>query len=354
MIDGGLIGEQLFAWWEGYNDDYLDGTLRPPVLRIAEQAALGTWQPETRTLAISARHLADDPWLAVMETLRHEMAHQYADEVLFAAGEPPHGPKFKEACRRLRVCPRANGDSAAFTPDARETTARSTLLDRVHKLLSLSTSPNEHEAESALRKAREILLRHNIGEAEVGASRDFGMRWLGPARPRHQLWEYQLASILSDFFFVRSIWVPTFDPATLQRCSVLEVHGTTGNLAMADYVHGYLTRVLDDLARQYERRVGRLGALERARFFAGVLGGFSQKLAAEGRRLAAEHALVWKGDPRLEDEFRHHHPHIRTKRGSGLRRTRAYDDGREEGGKLTLRKPIDAEKRGFGGYLGGR
>jgi hypothetical protein len=227
------------------------------------------------------------------------------------------------------------------------------VLDKIHKLFALSTSPNEHEAESALRKAREILLRHNVGEAELRENRDFGLRWLGTPRPRRQLWECRLAGILTDFFFVLSVWVPTFDPRTGRKGSVLEVHGTAGNLAMAEYVHGYLTRVLDDLARDYERRVGRLGARERARFFAGVLGGFSDKLAAEGRRLESQHALVWKGDPRLDEHYRYHHPRIRTTRSSGLQRTRAYEDGHSEGGKLTLRKPIDAEQRGFGGYLTG-
>ena len=257
---GTTAGRELVNWWEHYNSLYLDRALRPPVLRIADQKTLGTWQLATRTLTISARHLFDDLWPAVLETLRHEMAHQYADEVLFASDEPPHGPKFREACRRLRVSPRASADPTAFRHEAGPAPERSVVLDKIHKLFALSTSPNEHEAESALRKAREILLRHNVGEAELRENRDFGLRWLGTPRPRRQLWECRLAGILTDFFFVLSVWVPTFDPRTGQKGSVLEVHGTPGNLAMAEYVHGYLTRVLDDLARDYERRVGRLGA----------------------------------------------------------------------------------------------
>ena len=173
------FARELGKWWDYYNSLYLRGALRPPVLRVAETAPLGAFARETRTLTISAAHLANDPWLGVMETLRHEMAHQYADEVLGAAGEPPHGPKFRAACQLLRVSPRACGEGHEVTHDTARSAGRSAVLDKVHKLLSLSSSPNEHEAELALRKARELLLRHNISAAELAGTRTFGVRRLG-------------------------------------------------------------------------------------------------------------------------------------------------------------------------------
>ena len=40
------------------------------------------------------------------------------------------------------------------------------ILDRIEKLLRLSESPNAHEAEAALLKAREMMARHKLGTAD--------------------------------------------------------------------------------------------------------------------------------------------------------------------------------------------
>ena len=82
----------LFQEWEWFNTHFLREALKPPVFEVSEHAGrLGHWDSHTRTLSISGRHILEDPWLAVVETLRHEMAHQYAHEVLGASGEAAHG-----------------------------------------------------------------------------------------------------------------------------------------------------------------------------------------------------------------------------------------------------------------------
>ena len=43
----------------------------------------------------------------MIETLKHEVAHQLAMSE-GGADEPPHGPRFQEACRRLFADPRAS------------------------------------------------------------------------------------------------------------------------------------------------------------------------------------------------------------------------------------------------------
>ena len=105
--------------------------------------------------------------------------------------------------------------------------------------------------------------------------------------------------------------------------------------------------------RAVRRRAGRLGAHDRARFYSGVLTGFTAKLNEEQRTLETTHALVWKGDPRVEEHLRYHHPSIRHRSRQGPLQTRAYTEGKAEGKKLTLRKPLEAERGGFGGYLPG-
>ena len=161
------------------------------------------------------------------------------------------------------------------------------------------------------------------------------------------------ASILNDFFFVSVIWVHTFDAVRRVRGTVLATYGVGANLEMAEYVHGYLTRVLDGLWTAYRERRQLRGNRERLRYFAGVLNGFRGKLESQDQQLRSQHALVWKGDPELDSFVRHHHPSIRTGHAGGSVRSKAYEDGVEAGRAVTLRRPIGGSKGGFGGFLTG-
>jgi len=136
---------KLYAWWRHYNEEYLDGALVLPLIELGGGGAvLGSWDTTHRRLRIAAGHIAADPWLRVMDTLRHEMAHQYVAEVLQAADEAPHGEAFRRACKKLRCQPaaRAVGTSKRDAADQ--------LLQRLQKVLSLTDSCNEHEAETAV------------------------------------------------------------------------------------------------------------------------------------------------------------------------------------------------------------
>jgi len=324
-------GPELLVWWQYYNDLYAGGALREPALKISSASSrLGEWQRDLRILSISQAHIETDPWLEVMDTLRHEMAHQYVDEVLRVFDEPPHGPAFRKACELLRVGSSLDGDS-----DDR-------VLGVVSKLLALAGSPNEHEARLALAKARELLLKHNIEEAEVGGTRRFGLRHLGPVRGRHHHHETVIGTLLRDYFFVKVIWVHTYDPRRGRPGSVLEVHGTETNLEMAEYVYAYLTNTLDLLWGEYQKTGRPRG--ERLRYFAGVVEGFRDTLQRQAVVIEERHALVFKGDRQLDEHVRYHHPRVASRRTGGARVTQAFHDGKREGRNLRLRKPISRSR----------
>jgi hypothetical protein len=342
--------QELYRWWQWFNSQYLRGALRRPVIVVTDgESKLGAWKRETRTLAIAARHIAEDPWLDVLETLRHEMAHQLADEVLGGADETPHGPAFAAACDKLRVRPGARRQGHA-TAEAGESDR---LRDVVAKLLSLASSPNEHEAAAAMRKARHLLLKYNIDQVERDVERRFGSRTLGPVRGRHHPWEQTLASLLNDYFFVEVIWVGSFDARTARRGTQLAIYGTETNLELADYVHAYLTGLVDQLWRDYKRARGLSGDRERLRYYEGLLRGFLQKLAEQQTRLVAEHALVPVRDDKLHDFFRWHHPRVRTTLTAGVAPSRVYQDGKRAGRGIDIRRPLATRGDGVRGQLPG-
>lgn len=348
-------GAELLSWWRYYNDLYLGSRLREPVLQFSRsETRLGSYEQETRTLSISEAHVRRHTWLAVMETLRHEMAHQYAFEVLRATDEPAHGPAFRRSCELLRVSASARGTGEEVTDGkVADDRQHSAIVIRISKLLSLSTSPNENEAQAAINKARELLLKHNIDALDLNPERQFGARWLGAVKGRHPHHEQLLAAILGEFFFVSPIWVHSYDAERQLHGTVLAVYGAGANLEMAEYVHDYLSGVLDVLWADYKQRNKLRGNRERLRYFAGVLHGFQAKLRSQDETLRTEHALVWTGDPALQEFVRHCHPSIRTGYSGGGARGKAYEDGLEEGRSVSLRRPIRGSKGGFGGFLTG-
>src|SRR5687768_13214555 len=88
-----------------------------PVIQLFDSLTLwGQWNPMTRTILISRRLVSERSWYCVESILRHEMAHQWVNDVLgSSAGD--HGEDFEFACRKLGVPPefsRAGADVATL------------------------------------------------------------------------------------------------------------------------------------------------------------------------------------------------------------------------------------------------
>jgi hypothetical protein len=341
-LEAALLGALADAW-RTLNQTYLRGALRPPVFELVDGAArLGEWRPATRTLALQRALVVERPWGVVVEVLKHELAHQYVTEVLGDPDPTPHGPAFRALCERLGFDARAVGLPGAG-PDAPPAEAAARVLGRIAKLLSLASSQNRHEAETAMARAQELMLKHNL---EAPAT-SYGFRHLGVPTGRTTEPERILANLLGDHFFVEVIWVPVWRPRLGKRGSVLEVAGSPVNLEMAAYVHDFLRRTADRLWLDYRRERG-VGNRDRIDFLAGVMTGFADKLAAQARASAAA-GLVWVADADLGRYHRRRHPYVRWTRHTGAARTEARLHGQAAGRAIVLSRPI--ETRGGGGRL---
>lgn len=339
---------QLYYWWQDYNETYLHKALSKPLITIDMAThRLGSWDSHTRMISISDRHIETDPWLSVMDTLRHEMAHQYVDEVLKPEGEPPHGPAFRTACERLRCDPRATGE-ANRPPEAPEV-REDLMMRKLTKVLALANSPQEHEAQVAMQKAQMLLLKYNLNILALDEERQFTTHTLGQIKARRSSHEFKLAAILNEFFFVEVLWHTNYDAKNDKEGSVLAIYGTPNNLDLAVYVYEYLVGLLPRMWDAYKQANGVANNRERMRYFAGVLSGFHRKLRAQQTTVSENHALVWKGDSQLKKYYRHMNPRITYSSTSGPAITRTYLDGVSEGRQVKIHKPVTAK----GGRLRG-
>lgn len=309
----------------------------------------GYWSPEKREIRLSRELVLNHPWDSVREVLLHEMAHQLAQEVLDSVGESPHGPEFRRACHLLRADSRA---SVEWSP-LDERIARcgngpqDSILRRVKKLMALAQSRNRHEAEAAMAKARELVLKYNADIIERQESREHVSVFVGRPALRHPRYHYRLACLLQDFYLVCGIWVPAYVLEKGKMGRVLEISGTADNVQTAGYVHDFVLNFIDARWRKYNENSG-LSLHRKTDFADGIIRGFIEKLKEREceKKAGAENLdLVSIQDPLLMEHMAHRYPHTTkfSRRVSGLDK-RVLQDGMRAGRRMVISKGI-VEKR---------
>ena len=324
---------QLWIEAQSANLEWFGGLLRPAVLRLTDAQVLGRWIPAQRVLELSRSLVLERPWGEVVEVLRHELAHQYVDEVLGVTDEPSHGPTFQRICRERAIDASATGLPGAAP--AQPAAAR--LLEKLQRLLSLAGSDNRHEAELAMERAQEFMLRHQL--SLEGSRQRYVFRHLGRPQRRKSRAESLVGSVLIEHFFVEAIWTSAYSPRTGHEGQQLEICGSEENVAMAEYVYEFLLRTARELWAA-ARATGELRPGDRQAFMAGVIQGFRAKLDG-ARRQHQSTGLVYVGDPGLRDYYRRRHPLVRRRTFGETTRAAAAARGRAEGKKVVLHRPME-------------
>jgi len=308
--------------------------LRRPMFALSSSTAtLGRWIRATRTIELSRSLVLERPWPEVVAVLQHEMAHQFVDEVLRPRDETAHGETFRKVCESFGIDGTAAGPPVAAPGDA----PLDRVLERVRKLLALAGSANQHEAEAAMRRAHELMLRHEIDAAATAGTRDFEVRHVGDPLRRTNAVESAILVLLDDCFFVRVIRIPVYVPRAGRRGAVHELSGTRANLDLALHVHDFLLGTAERLWISQRAELGASGR-DRLEFQSGVIRGFHDKLIAERAAIAGK-GLVWVGDGALEEFFRRRHPRI-SRRSRTMRASDAHAAGHEVGKRVILHRPV--------------
>jgi len=339
----GLAAEWENAVW--LLPEKLRLALKKPLFAIGTASRnLGTWDPGKRKITISRNVVSDGRWDDVREVLLHEMAHQVAHEVMRATAETDHGPGFREACRMLRANPAASGTYRSLHDRLRrgeKLDAKDRIVARIHKLMALSQSSNPNEAHAAMRKAYELIARHNVDLIGRGVKQAYVSIFLGTPRRRHFREAYHLAHLLQDFYFVQGIWIQAWSMEKGCMGRVLEISGSSKNVSIADYIHAAVCRYIDAAWADYQRGKN-LNRYRKTDFAVGIIEGFRSTL--EQASVTAEngsHLPVRTEDTALTRYVARRYPHIRsfTRQGPG-HDAQILADGTEQGRKLVIAKGI--------------
>jgi hypothetical protein len=105
-----FIAAQLSEWHTRLNAERFGGELSPIAVRVSRRmkSRLGHYAPAQRggpaEIAISARHVKRHGFEQALETLLHEMVHQWQDEMKLPLG---HGADFRAKASAVGIVARA-------------------------------------------------------------------------------------------------------------------------------------------------------------------------------------------------------------------------------------------------------
>jgi predicted SprT family Zn-dependent metalloprotease len=341
----GLACEWEGARWMILNSSDRDKLHKPFFSLRDMNGKWGYWSEEKNEICLSRKLVINHSWGAVREILLHEMAHQFAEQVLCASNEPPHGPKFKRACYLLRANPKASGNYRPLDELVLHdsTGPEDKIMIRVKKLMALAQSQNLHEAEAAMAKAHEFIAKYNVDLLARGETRHFVSVFVGTPALRHFREDYHLSSLLQDYYFVYGIWVPAYVMEKGKMGRVLEINGTVQNVKIANYVYGFVRHFIDSHWHAYNKDKG-LNRYRKTDFAVGIIEGFRSKLklqTGEEKNIKSELALVKIQDPLLENHIDYKYPHTASVRGKALRKDKhVLKDGISVGKELVIFKGI--------------
>lgn len=333
--------DQLAYEWRSINWTYFSSVMKPPIFQLSDSVKrLGQWHGKYRNLEISRSLILNYPWPEVVEVLKHEVAHQYVDEIL-KEDEAPHGPAFQKVCAQIGI-----SSSATGSPSQESNDAGSRIVSRIQKLLALAQSSNQNEAESAARLAHKLMIKFNI---ELDASRepdssrrDYKYRHLGHGSGKIFAHERILANILTNYFFVEGIWLRVYRPLEGKSGFVFEICGLEHNLTMSEHVYDFLIKTSSRLWDDYKKSTSKTSKSDHLSFLAGVMRGFESKLGMQSSELQ-EQGLVWVPAADLKQYHKARHPKTSSIRRQGARKSDSFADGKEAGRGITLSKPIHSE-----------
>ncbi|MDR0356043.1 MAG: DUF2786 domain-containing protein [Deltaproteobacteria bacterium] len=341
----------------------------------------GSWRNDIRRISVSQKLFRDHNWDVVLGVLGHETAHQLTDDLCPAAkSETPHGPAFQRMCRNLHLDPIYHHASVdltenGFPPSAygpRGDLEENPLLEKIKKLLALSNSPEQHEAEAALAKASELMSRYNIdSDALQDEEKKAGYeRWRLPLNSARITKRYDLiAFIIQNHFFSKVVFTNEYQPLSDSQACFMDIIGKPANLSMASHVFHFLVERTDSLWERFKPHAairGEKGVGAKNAFMTNLLRSFNKKLSNEeekrkkeafantGVRLNSAGVILLK-DPELSDYVDYHYPRLSTRRSSssGTHSPYSSEAGRKAGEALNLRTPVgfEANQNGARGYL---
>ncbi len=231
-----------------------------------------------------------------------------------------------------------------------------TIIDKIQKLLALSESPNQHEAEAAAQKAQEILSKYNltidavaleVNNADVIDKDHF--EFTGSMKK----WRYELMRRV-----VKSVDCDAVYHSVNNTITAATIYGLDQNVQCAIYIYKYLENTINKLRKTYVKQYNKdhktwtgdsLNLNQRYHieksYTLGIVKSISLELAQQKTNTpATPGALVPVIGALIEQKKNDDFQNLRTIRNKKTTLyTTAYNQGKKDGDDIPIHKGIASD-----------
>jgi len=326
-------------------NNHLNAELELPTFElITTKSKWGRWEPATRTLKLNYYLLNNFAWDSVVQVMKHEMAHMIVSEFW---GDIPnnnrhHGELFKKACKIMDVSSQRTHSSEELRDF--HLTEREKVVSKIHKLFNLGESNHKSEADAAMAKAHELMIKYNISLKELPTNqRTFVFRPVGPVFSKVPEYVKNIARVVARNYFVKYIFMSyarDYRRSYSRTQRYIEFYGEAHNVEIAEYIfhfllveaerqwadfqqtEGYQNRYVDENGNQsyvgkYNYRKNkyiqrRKGKYSKVAFLEGFASGlmllFGKRKEAVKTKIDPKNVLpIWSGDKLLDEKYQNHY-----------------------------------------------
>ncbi|NRA64019.1 MAG: DUF2786 domain-containing protein [Pseudobacteriovorax sp.] len=351
MIDGDFSSYYKKAWTLQLYREFDDicfqysAKLRKPTIQISDSNSWwGKWDPLLRCIYINTNLIKQYDWTVVIEIFKHEIAHQFAQEIL-SSKTHHHDELFHCACEQLAVAHwarRATGDiSKTVGPDTKKSAQLTKIEAKLAKLQALSQSSNENEAFLAMHMAKKLQEKFQIEPSNLSDSEDYTFRRICHEKksiPHHQL---RLASLLCEHYLVDIVFQTSYCAKKTTTYKSLEIIGRKENVELAEYLYFYVWNRLPLMWQAYKRQAG--AGANRKSYLLGVIAGLAEKLESDKEHNLSQQEVEVRAlqSQTLNLAIRKRYPKLRqTSQRSRFRDMIGYSEGQKNGRRLAINKGI--------------
>ncbi len=209
----------------------------------------------------------------LQNVIRHELAH-YLTFIKYGNVQA-HGVEFREVCKKMGWGEEVY-QATTCLDDGRKASdsEESAILRKVQKLMALANSSNKNEAEQAMIKSQQLLLKHNLESKYRDDESDEKIFVKRILKQKKENAKMRSIAIILETFFVSPIYRRT------EGFIYLEILGDAVNIEIAEYVATVLDQELDNLWNQAKQLASLKGMVAKNSFFLGIAKGYCNKIQA--------------------------------------------------------------------------
>lgn len=206
--------------------------------------------------------------------IRHELAH-YISFINYGGTIQAHGAEFRAFCQLMGWGEEVY-QATTCLDDGRSASdiEESSIFRKIQKLMALASSSNKNEAEQAMIKSQQLLLKHNIEAKYIGSDGDEKIFLKRIMKQKKENAKMRCIAKILETFFVNIVYSRAGD------FTYLEILGNAVNIEIAEYVASVLQYELDKLWNQAQQQANLKGMIAKNSFFLGLAKGYCNKIQA--------------------------------------------------------------------------